>query len=72
MLLLDSNVITPILLSDSKRLYLEKHILPGMDQRIKLVYNVPYLLNSAVKIHEAQPRQYFTLYMYMSGWAHTT
>lgn len=42
MLLLDSNVITPILLSDSKRLYLEKHILPGMDQRIKLVYNVPF------------------------------
>jgi hypothetical protein len=30
-----TKTLTPVLLSDSKGLYLEKHILPGVDQRIK-------------------------------------
>ena len=30
-----TKTLTPVLLSDSKGLYLEKHILPGVDQRIQ-------------------------------------
>jgi hypothetical protein len=30
-----TQTLTPLLLSDSKGLYLEKHILPGVDQRIQ-------------------------------------
>lgn len=34
-LLTGAQTFTPVLLSDSKGLYLEKHILPGVNQRIK-------------------------------------